>query len=526
MRIGYVSDENYVALDGVSVAIRNVANPGESETLGTHSLADGSVHADLVPGEYEFTLARTGFGGKRLIARVEPLSPPISFRLLSESLLGYAWPKWITEGNWGEFRVHSKCAYHLSLWRYGWRKTLVEDLGWFDDHGPSPTLQLLPEGDFTQTGVRWNQTGYGSAWHRQKQQAPLGSGLYYYHVRNERGEFFSFPWIVQPAQPRTAICVLTSNVTWNAYNSYGGRSNYVNQRELLARPTVHARTDLERYTAPGTWPFEEYGAPLSFDRPEPANSIPEQAEITDVIHGRLACAYAPGEWRLLGWLEREGFAYDLYSETELHFGRIPLDQYRVVVLNTHNEYVSKEMYFALKNWVHQRGGRLMYLAGCGFLCEFEFLDETKIRCRQEERHDLRGESEACLLGVAYSHDGYRSGAPYRVVDETHWAFAGTGLRNGDVFGTKTLNGRTPGGASGLELDKISPHSPSNIRHLAKGMNPNQSGADCVYYDTKSGGAVFSVGSLNWTLSCPVDDAVSRITANVLRRFLGTTFDGP
>jgi N,N-dimethylformamidase len=44
----------------------------------------------------------------------------------------------------------------------------------------------------------------------------------------------------------------------------------------------------------------------------------------------------------------------------------------------------------------------------------------------------------------------------------------------------------------------------------------------VFYTTPSGGAVFSAGSLNWTLACPIDGAVSQITANVLRRFLEET----
>ena len=83
----------------------------------------------------------------------------------------------------------------------------------------------------------------------------------------------------------------------------------------------------------------------------------------------------------------------------------------------------------------------MYLAGCGFLCEFEFLDEFTIRCRQESR--ATGESEACLLGVAYSHGGYRTGAPYRVLAGDHWVFEGTDLKTGDLFGFKSLNGRIP-----------------------------------------------------------------------------------
>ena len=39
--------------------------------------------------------------------------------------------------------------------------------------------------------------------------------------------------------------------TWNAYNNFGGRSNYVNQDGLPPRPVVHARTELKRFTQPG-----------------------------------------------------------------------------------------------------------------------------------------------------------------------------------------------------------------------------------------------------------------------------------
>ena len=41
----------------------------------------------------------------------------------------------------------------------------------------------------------------------------------------------------------------------------------------------------------------------------------------------------------------------------------------------------------------------------------------------------------------------------------------------------------------------------------------------VTFATESGGAVFSAGSINYVASLPVDEHVSRITANVLRRFL-------
>jgi N,N-dimethylformamidase len=112
-----------------------------------------------------------------------------------------------------------------------------------------------------------------------------------------------------------------------------------------------------------------------------------------------------------------------------------------------------------------------------------------------------------------------TGAPYRVVDAAHWAFAGTGLADGDLFGQRSLHRRCPGGASGHETDKISPSSPGNVCLLAKGTNPDNGGADLVHFDTPSGGAVFSAGSICYPSALPVDDHVSRVTANVLRRFL-------
>ena len=99
-------------------------------------------------------------------------------------------------------------------------------------------------------------------------------------------------------------------------------------------------------------------------------------------------------------------------------------------------------------------------------------------------------------------------------------FAGTGLANGNLFGENSLHCRCPGGASGHETDKRSAHSPKNCQVLARGLNPNEGGAEMVIFDTPCGGAVFSVGSINYCASLPVDEAVSKITANVLHRFLG------
>jgi hypothetical protein len=512
MRIGYVSDERYLALPGVWVEVHHAQGIATTQTS-----AGGAIDVDAPPGPCTVLLNLAGYGAKRVQMEMGA-GEPYQFRLLRDALLGYMWPKWTRSGESAEFRVHSPSAYKLELWRYGQSKTLVRNLGWYDDHGPRATIQTTPDGDYTQSGIQWNKVGYGSQWHQQQVIAPERSGLYYLHAKNLQGDFFSFPWIVQPATPSAPIAVLASTITWNAYNNFGGRSNYVNQAGLPPAPTLAARQDLFRFTNPGTWPFAVSGAPLSFDRPELFNVVPEHAQITDPVDGRLESAMAPAEWRLLGWLEKEGFAYDLYSETELHFGRIDLAKYKVLILNTHPEYWSVEMYRQVKAWVYERGGKVLYLAGCGLYAEVEFDDEQTMRCRQEGRTDLRGESEAKLLGIAYTHSGYQSGAPYRVLNSEHWVFAGTGLRNGDLFGKRSLHERCPGGASAHELDKIGADSPPNIQHLARGDNDGGQGADMTLYETESGGAVFAVGSLAWTLAIQVDEQVSRITANVLRRF--------
>ena len=512
MLIGYVSDEQYLAVSGALIELQ-----GNGYRVDVISNVRGAIYAAIPAGTYRVALNKEGYGGKTVTVALDPAQPH-SFRLLRDGLLGYVWPKWVRAGESSEFRVHSPEAYKLELWRYGWEKELVYSLGWFDDHGPRCTIQTTPDGDYSQTGVQWNRDGYKSRWHQQNVVAPDRSGLYYFHAKTTAGRFFSFPWIVMPALPRASIAVLSSNITWNAYNNFGGRSNYVNQDGLPAAPVINARQDLKRFTEPGVWPFAVSGAPLSFDRPELFNMVPENAHITDSISGRLESCMAPAEWRFLGWLEREGFAYDLYSEIELHYGRIPLHKYKAVILNTHNEYFSKDMYSRLKAWVYSDSGKLVYLGGAGMQAEFDFENETSIRCRKELIAEQRAESAACLLGVEYSHEGFQSGAPFRVLEPSHWVFAGTGLEHGGLFGTQSLHERCPGGASAHELDKLSASSPANIQLLAKGENPGGSGADVVYYESESGGAVFSARSLCWTLSIAVDEGVSSITANVLRRF--------
>ena len=191
MLVGYASDENFAALEGVALEFESGSDPVEAR-----SRASGAVYADLSPGKYRVTLVKAGYGAKRVEMIVEE-GRPHQFRLLSDGLLGYAWPKWARAGEKSEWRVHSPEAYKLELWRYGFEKEHFRSLGWYDEHGPRSVLQITPDGDYTQTGVSWNKTGYGLTYHKQAIVAPERSGLYYFHAKTESGRFFAFPWIVQ-----------------------------------------------------------------------------------------------------------------------------------------------------------------------------------------------------------------------------------------------------------------------------------------------------------------------------------------
>src|SRR5262245_16209010 len=312
MLLGHVSDERYVAL--ADVLLEFVNDAGDSWEL--RSRASGSVHGDLPPGNYTVTLYRPGFGSKRVRLTL-PTAQPYHFRLLADGLLGYVWPKWVRAGEQGEFRVHAVEAFKLELWRYGQHKEFVAGLGWHDEHGPRAMMQITPDGDYTRTGVEWKRYGYTSRPHTQFVTGPERSGLYYFHAATRSGLSFTFPWIVAPARPQTPLAVLASNITWNAYNAFGGRSNYIHADEFPPTPTVNSRQELKRYIDPKhqSWGSPTY-APLAFERPEPINHIDPATQATDPIEGRAACHVAEAEWRLLAWLEREGLAYDYYSETQ------------------------------------------------------------------------------------------------------------------------------------------------------------------------------------------------------------------
>jgi N,N-dimethylformamidase len=274
---------------------------------------------------------------------------------------------------------------------------------------------------------------------------------------------------------------------------------------------------------------------------------------------------------LTDWLEQQGQGYDVLTDQILHHdGVAALAPYRVLMTGSHPEYWSEPMLDAVEAFL-ANGGRLMYLGGNG-LYWVTTIDPARphvIEVRRgftgtrmwgsapgEGYHSttgepggiwrLRGRPPQKLVGVGFTAQGQDRSAPYRRRPESwnpraQFIFEGV---EGDVFGAGGLH---LGAAGGYEMDRADvalgtpPHAlvlassfghSDNYQHCIEEMLETdglQGGtrhpavrSDLVFFEHPGGGAVFSVGSISWSGSLShqsYDGSVSRITGNVLRRFL-------
>ena len=126
MLVGWVSNERYEALADVMLEFRR-----EGSVYPTRSTISGAVHAELDAGNYEVVIGKDGYGSKIVNVEVSE-EHPHHFRLLSDTLFGYIWPKYVKAGERAEIRVHVVEEYELELWRYGVEKEFIRRLGTFD----------------------------------------------------------------------------------------------------------------------------------------------------------------------------------------------------------------------------------------------------------------------------------------------------------------------------------------------------------------------------------------------------------
>jgi N,N-dimethylformamidase len=282
----------------------------------------------------------------------------------------------------------------------------------------------------------------------------------------------------------------------------------------------------------------------------------------------------PADSHITAWLEAKGYGYDVVTDLELdEEGHELIAPYRVLLTGSHPEYHTPRMLDALTAY-RDGGGRLMYLGGNGFYWKIarskDYPAAIEIRRGEggirawaaeagEYYHAFDGEygglwrrnrrPPQMLTGVGFTAQGNFVGSYYRLRPEAAsprvaWILEGVA---GDRIGDFGLSGH---GAAGFELDRADkrlgtpehavvigsseghdPEAPwvlvpeEQLTHLVTlpGEAPAKLiRADLTFFEAPNNGAVFSTGSITWCGSLPhngFDNSVSRITQNVLDRFL-------
>lgn len=399
---------------------------------------------------------------------------------------------------------------------------------------------------------------------------------------------FYMPFFVRPprrpkgqAGKRDRIAFLAPTASYIAYANHGEHITAREAERTIGRLLEFGHADMYMYEHP------EIGGSL-YDSHLDKSGVCYSSRLRPVLnftsqyHSWLG-GHGSAQWQynadthLLAWLENKGFDFDVITDEALHEEGIHLlEDYRVILTGTHPEYFSTAMWDGLKSWIDS-GGRMMYLGANGFYWHIAFNAEMPglIEVRRAEDgirtwaaepgeyyhastgevsglYRRRGHAPNEICGLGFIAQGFDVSSYYRRAPDAEnprAAFIFDGVSD-EIIGDFGLIG---GGAAGLELDCITVAlgSPPNILRLASSEDhsqqvmlvneefgvvpPNLGGdqnervrADLAFYETAAGGAVFSVGSISWCGSLPVngfDNNVSRITENVLRRFaLEARFD--
>jgi hypothetical protein len=164
----------------------------------------------------------------------------------------------------------------------------------------------------------------------------------------------------------------------------------------------------------------------------------------------------------LKWAEREGYALDIVTQTDLHYRPEILDGYGTVVIVGHDEYWSWEMREGLDAFT-ERGGKVARF-GANYLWQIRMEEAGDIQVchkfRAPAEDPVRGTDASRRMttlweapevgwpgastvgvngveGLYASWGGFtpRGQRGFTVYRPEHWVFEATGLYYGDIFGS-------------------------------------------------------------------------------------------
>jgi N,N-dimethylformamidase len=402
----------------------------------------------------------------------------------------------------------------------------------------------------------------------------LKSGIYAAHLLSDHEEDF-VPFIISDKTAKAKTAFLVPTMTYLAYaNERAIMFPGIDFTVITNVPIVVDPYDrlLGEHTELGGSIYDVHsdgsGICYSTSRRPIVNMRPNHRHW---VHG--CPRKLPFDLYLVDWLEQKNFEYDVITDHDLHHqGKDLLEPYDVIMTGSHPEYWTSSMLDGLDGYL-DHGGRLMYLGGNGFYWvtavdpERDHILEVRrgyagSRAWPSHVGELElastgeiggiwrhlGRPPNALVGVGFAAQGWDLDAPgYKRLPasfDSKVDFIFSGIGRDEMIGDFGL---VMSGAAGDELDRVDFElgTPAQTIRLAtsQGMHsayylmthedqlitlPDNDGtnndnvrADMVYFETQKGGAVFSVGSINWLGSLShngYENNVSTITENVLREF--------
>ena len=366
-----------------------------------------------------------------------------------------------------------------------------------------------------------------------------------------------------PSKGRARIGVLLPTLTYLAYAlEHAAPAGLIEQADEIAAPFARANGFHSWYDLHDDGSFVIF---CSLHRPLLGIRPDHSFRYTGAEHGLSA------DLRLLGWLTRHGFDYEVLTDHDLDEKRgAALDGLACIVTGAHPEYWSGRMLDGLESYL-QQGGNLCYLGGNGFVWSV-VIDHANGRAEMrrgdvEERPwdaqvgmshfqltDGRsglwqacGRPSARITGVTAAAMGFGPGVPFQ---PTEGATDPSVSRLFDGIDTTEPMGTTSavlgaGASYETDLANVALGTPPNAIVIATAALPESfvtfapafhraaSGedgrsrlrADMVYHQTPAGGRVFAAGSIGWAgclTASDEDGAAARLTSNLLHWFSETS----
>jgi hypothetical protein len=409
------------------------------------------------------------------------------------------WAGQVSAANGGRVRLYVSTtapSFRVEAYRMGWYGGLGARLVWGSQRvvgRRQPPAILTPGTNMVATHWRPSLTvSIDPDW---------PPGVYLLKLVTASGQRY-VPLTVRDDTSRAALVVMDAVTTWQAYNRWGGRNQYVGPDGRL----------------------ETRSRVVSFDRPYDGNGAGE---------------FLGNEYPLVRLVERLGLDVTYWTDLDLHRHPRRLLAHRALVSLGHDEYWSTRM----RRGAEAARGRGVNLAFLGANAVYRHIrlqpsptgpDREEVNYKPwsapddpawktdpsqvttDWRRPPLNDPESRLLGAQYECNPTH--APGVVVEPSSWLFAGTGVRAGSLLP----------GLVGDEYDRVQPQAPrpggvevllhSPVQCLGASVR-GASFADITYYTAGSGAGVFNAATSSWV--CQLSRACAKtrrsaVTARVVR----------